>query len=892
MTLQEAVASIKNHDGQSEKAFQIIYEETRRTALAVIKRYCDISADYEDLLQETYIRVYRSIDTLKDDTKVGAWIRTIAGNTAIRHNMKKWPTMFSDMADEEGNVPDFEDESGTFNPEKIADRKAVSAAVTQILDSLPYDQRTALWMVYGQQVTIKEMAANLGISENTIKSRLYQGRQKLMARKDDFRKYGIELTAIPVSVLVAMAFQDTVYAAEAVGGATGAAAALHSFADWNKKAGVKEKAGKAAKHMKDAGEAAGKAASVASEAVKSSGIMGKIAAASIGTKAAVAGVGVAVVAAGGVVVNHANASYMEPIKEKIEGFNDRTYGMKTDFGVYYPDEVLKQIEDLLKNGDDYTTQDFYEQWENEESYQSVLFQQACNDYDAMFGDDWKITYKKKEANKLSKDKVKKLNSTYHEPYSVYPQSMLPAIYRGHSEEEKELENWFEDHVVKEAYELTLDMKIEGSKGKGETEAEAIVANYGGDWLLYAAGSPDDLVYYISFRKVDDSETEGEKDIEIAANAQPSVTDDANSQKTEEEKKAVQISSERIDVDETHYKINFSAAAITGEQIWEYVTEENISAELDSAGFLDITEDKVYIYDNGTVIALSAFTGEELWRNTEFTGGNAACITDEEGNLYICGYYGPDIMKIDPLGKTVYRIQTLDDQFYWPYQLDYIKHNNTIIISFDSHDSDSYENTLTVHAETGEIISNQLPQKTGEENLKDRSQMNQKLLSYARNLLEKDKHFSGNQTMFSVFDVDLNGIYEVWAHVPGADSSEERAYLIYIDGDGKGKYIELLPDYFEYNPNNGYFIASKIHMGTAVEVYAMSEGIPQEVETFMFNEKGTPEYDYNPVENDENHEKYLMYSEGMISAKSVLATTENLNRYLSGDGMETGKEMRE
>ncbi|MFR1061414.1 MAG: sigma factor [Enterocloster sp.] len=102
MTLQEAVASIKNHDGQSEKAFQIIYEETRRTALAVIKRYCDISADYEDLLQETYIRVYRSIDTLKDDTKVGAWIRTIAGNTAIRHNMKKWPTMFSDMADEEG----------------------------------------------------------------------------------------------------------------------------------------------------------------------------------------------------------------------------------------------------------------------------------------------------------------------------------------------------------------------------------------------------------------------------------------------------------------------------------------------------------------------------------------------------------------------------------------------------------------------------------------------------------------------------------------------------------------------------------------------------------------------------------------------------------------------
>ena len=1011
--------------------------------------------------------------------------------------MKKWPTMFSDMADDDGNIPDFEDESGTFNPEKIADRKAVSAAVTQILDSLPYDQRTALWMVYGQQVTIKEMAANLGISENTIKSRLYQGRQKLMARKDDFRKYGIELTAIPVSVLVAMAFQDTVYAAETVGAAAGAAAALHAFSEWSKKAGIKEKAGEAVKHMKTAGEAAGtaagKAASAASEAAKASGIMGKIAAASVGTKAAVAGVGIVVVAAGGVAVNHANASYMEPIKEKIEGFNDRNYGMQTEFGVYYPDEVLKQIEDLLENSDDYTTQDYYEQWENEESYQSALFQQACSDYDARFGDDWKITYKKKAANKLPKDKVKKLNSTYHEPYSVYPQSMLPAVYMGHSEEEKELENWFEDHIVKEAYELTLDMKIDGSKGRGETEAEAIVVNYGGNWLLYAAGSPDDLVYYISFRKVDDSEMEETKkdqieetsdsdmvnnqgtldydnetnrnavaayyealttdsrfvgenmipgafcvmdvnedgvyeavayvfeyrmqdhayflsyqdglqidplpeelypnfsaqmtavipgencflstdgsqygvfgkkfrfdgksvtdegDIQIErwmmnpeteelfrkakyydliqmdsesldyylsgsgreteqaeleydeasgymvirdADARagagvtvyvhPDVAVETDSQKTAE-KKAVQISSERIDVDETHYKIVFTAATENGETLWEYVSEENISAELDSVGFLDITEDKVYIYDNGAVIALSAFNGEEIWRNTEFTGGNAACITDEEGNLYICGYYGPDIMKIDPLGKTVYRIQTLDDQFYWPYQLDYIKHNNTIIISFDSHDSGSYENTLTVDAETGEIISNQLPQKTGEKNLKDKSQMNQKLLSYARNLLEKDKHFSGNQTMFSVFDVDLNGIYEVWAHVPGADSSEERAYLIYIDGDGDGKYIELLPDYFEYNPDNGYFIASKIHMGTAVEVYAMSEGIPQEVETFMFNEKGTPKYEYNPEENDVNYEKYLMYSEGRINPKSVLATTENLNLYLSGDGIGT------
>ena len=707
MTLQKAVESMKNHDEQSEQAFQFIYKETYQTALAVIKRYCDAPGDYEYLLQETYIQVYQFIGTLNDGTKALAWIEVIAGNTAIRHNMKKWPAMFSDLDGGEGKSSDFEAGSGTFHLEKIADRKAVSAAVTQILDSLPYDQRAALWMVYGQQVTIREMAVNLGISENAIRSRLYRGRQKLMERKADFRKYGIELTAIPVSMLVAMAFRDTVYAAGSAGYAAGTTAGTtagaapdhHSFADRSKKTGVKKRA-------------------VVAGAVI----------------AGVAGAGIAAAAAGKVAFNHTNASYMEPIEEKIEAFNDRTYGMKTELGVYYPDEALKQIEVLLKNSDDYTTQDYYQQWENETSYQSVLFQQACSDYDARFGDDWKITYKKQEANKLPKDKVKKLNRTYQDPYSVYPQSMLPAIYTGYSDEERELENWFEEHEVKEAYEVTLDMKIKGSKGRGEAKAEAIVANYGGDWLLYAAGSPDDLVYSISFREVNGSEGEEKdknKDKEKAeaeeafgssmaenngaldyanetnrkaVDVPSAVTAEADSEKPKEEKKAARITSERINVDETYYKIVFTAVTEAGEPLWEYVSEENISAELDSVGLFDIHKDKVYLYDNGSILVLDCRTGNEVWRNKEFSGGEASYVFDAKDNLYVCGFYGPDIMKVDSSGKTIYRIQTLKDKYYWPYQLDYIEHDNTVAITFDGNDSGSGVNTLVLDAETGEVIS--------------------------------------------------------------------------------------------------------------------------------------------------------------------------------------------
>ena len=211
-------------------AFDQLYEYTKPTALAVIRRYCDHTEDYEDILQETYIRVYKSIDTLQDEGKAQAWINKIAANTAIRHNMKKRPTLFTDMGDEEGNIPDIKDENENIDPEAVTDHKAVTEIIRQVLSTLPEDQRDALWMVYGQGITIKEMAESLGISENTIKSRLFQGRKKLAAKKEEFRRLGINISVIPVSILVSIAFKEEVYAdtlaaAGMAGSAFGAGAA-------------------------------------------------------------------------------------------------------------------------------------------------------------------------------------------------------------------------------------------------------------------------------------------------------------------------------------------------------------------------------------------------------------------------------------------------------------------------------------------------------------------------------------------------------------------------------------------------------------------------------------------------------------------------------------------
>lgn len=256
--------------------------------------------------------------------------------------MKKKPMMFSELADEEGNIPDFEDESGRFSPEIITGRQALSQIVDEILSTLSEDQRTALWMVYGQKITIREMAENLGISENTIKSRLFQGRKKLMERKGDFRKLGVELTIIPISAIISCAFEDTVYAAAAeaalagagaaagygaykAGQGIGAGAAGQSAAGAGNTGMASASAGNAGAAVSSAGNAGAAASAGAGGAgMAASGAAGTGAAAaasgaaaagvSIGVKAAAVVVGAAVITGGGFMAGHAVSAWQNGVE--------------------------------------------------------------------------------------------------------------------------------------------------------------------------------------------------------------------------------------------------------------------------------------------------------------------------------------------------------------------------------------------------------------------------------------------------------------------------------------------------------------------------------------------------------------------------------------------------
>lgn len=82
MTLFEAVEAMRAGDAS---AFPVIYQETSRQAMEVIRSYCGASADCDTLLQDTYVRVYQNISRLRETKNIQGWVNAIAEQIAMDH---------------------------------------------------------------------------------------------------------------------------------------------------------------------------------------------------------------------------------------------------------------------------------------------------------------------------------------------------------------------------------------------------------------------------------------------------------------------------------------------------------------------------------------------------------------------------------------------------------------------------------------------------------------------------------------------------------------------------------------------------------------------------------------------------------------------------------------
>lgn len=151
-----------------------------------------------DILQDTYVKAFTRLDQLQNPDKLIPWLKMIANNLAKDWLKKSKPVFFTDIygGEELEDIPfeeSIEDVRSELNPEMAMDQQEAKRLVMEILDHLPEDQRVVIGMFYYEEMSVKDIAQTLGVSENTVKSRLSYGRKKIKEQVMDLEKRGTKL---------------------------------------------------------------------------------------------------------------------------------------------------------------------------------------------------------------------------------------------------------------------------------------------------------------------------------------------------------------------------------------------------------------------------------------------------------------------------------------------------------------------------------------------------------------------------------------------------------------------------------------------------------------------------------------------------------------------------
>ncbi len=169
------------------EAFDILVSRYRDPLSNYVYRFISDAKECEDLLQETFLRVYRNRHSYRRIAKFSTWLYTIAGNLArSEYRKRKRRRLYSlqsvNRDDEEYEV-EIPDE--TFSPDQDTESTLQDRHIQAALKQIPEEFREVVVLRDVQNLAYEEIAEITGLPMGTVKSRINRGRTKLQGLLSD-----------------------------------------------------------------------------------------------------------------------------------------------------------------------------------------------------------------------------------------------------------------------------------------------------------------------------------------------------------------------------------------------------------------------------------------------------------------------------------------------------------------------------------------------------------------------------------------------------------------------------------------------------------------------------------------------------------------------------------
>lgn len=175
------VRRLKRRD---ERAFAALVENYQNRVFALVFRMLGDRAEAEDLAQEVFVTVFKSIDSFRGDSKLSTWIYRIAANHSknrIKYLSRRHHKRTRDIDDTRETEFSGPMVPPSHRPDQVAEGRQMESIIQQCLAELDDDHRVVIILRDIDHLSYTEIAEIVGVAEGTVKSRLFRGRAALKA---------------------------------------------------------------------------------------------------------------------------------------------------------------------------------------------------------------------------------------------------------------------------------------------------------------------------------------------------------------------------------------------------------------------------------------------------------------------------------------------------------------------------------------------------------------------------------------------------------------------------------------------------------------------------------------------------------------------------------------
>ena len=181
---KDDVQLIRSTLSGDDAAFSTLVQKYRKSVHALAWRKIGDFHHAEEITQDTFLKAYKKLSTLKDPNQFAGWLYVIANRLCLNWIRKKKPTMQSLDGTSTGEIEKFSYIHYVSEQRETETSERRSEIVKKLLARLPESERTVVTLYYLGEMNAKEIGKFLGVSVKTIHSRLHRARKRLQEKEE------------------------------------------------------------------------------------------------------------------------------------------------------------------------------------------------------------------------------------------------------------------------------------------------------------------------------------------------------------------------------------------------------------------------------------------------------------------------------------------------------------------------------------------------------------------------------------------------------------------------------------------------------------------------------------------------------------------------------------